>query len=56
MLDPTELDAAERRFQYLVQVESFTSEEKVLLENKIVKRSNRIALFFPFVGPSGLIR
>ena len=56
IIDPTELDEAERHLQYLVQGESFTSERKDLLENKHVKRSSRIAPFSPFVGPNGLIR
>ena len=56
IIDPTELDEAERHFQYLVQGESFTSERKDLLENKHVKRSSRIAPFSPFVGPNDLIR
>ena len=56
IIDPIELDEAERHLQYLVQGESFTSERKDLLENKHVKRSSRIAPFSPFVGPNGLIR
>ena len=55
-IGPTELDEAERHLQYLVQGESFNAEGKNLLENKPVKRSNRIAPFSPFIGPNRLIR
>ena len=54
--DPTELDEAERHLQYLVQGESFATERKVLLGNKSVKRSCRIAPHSPFISPNGLIR
>ena len=53
IIDPTELDEAEL---HLVQGESFNAERKDLLENKSVKRSSRIALFSPFIGPNILIR
>ena len=56
IIDHTELDEAERHFQYLVQGESFNAERKDLLENKPVKRSSRIAPFSPFIGPNRLIR
>ena len=56
IIDPTELDEAERHLQYLVQGESFKAERTDLLENKPVKRSNRIAVFSPFIGPNRLIR
>ena len=56
IIEPTELDEAERHLQYLVQGESFNAERKDLLENKPVKRSSRIASFSPFIGPSRLIR
>ena len=35
---------------------AFNAERKDLLENKPVKRSSRIAPFYPFVGPNRLIR
>ena len=54
-MDPAELDKAEHHIQYLFQGEPFSSERKDLLENKSVKRKNRIAQFYPFVGPIGLI-
>ena len=56
IIDPTELDEAERHLQYLVQGESFNAERKILLENKPVKRSSRIAPLSPFIGPNRLIR
>ena len=56
IIDPTELDEAERHLQYLVQGESFSAERKDLLESTSVKRSSRIAVFSPFVGPNRLIR
>ena len=56
IIDPTELDEAERHLQYLVQGESSNAERKDLLENKPVKRSSRIAAFSPFIGPNRLIR
>ena len=56
IIDPTELEEAERHLQYLVQGESFIAERKDLLENKPVKRSSRIAPFSPFIGPNRLIR
>ena len=54
--DPTELDEAERHLQYLVQGDSFEAERKDLLDNKLVKRSSRIAPHSPFISPNGLIR
>ena len=54
--DPVEFDEAERYLHYLVQEESFNTERKDLLDNKSVKKSNRIAQFTPFIGPHGLIR
>ena len=54
--NPTELDEAERRLQYLVQRETLNSEIKDLLENKSVERRSRIAPFSPFVGLNGLIQ
>ena len=54
--DPTELDEAERHLQFMVQGESFEAERKDLLDNKFVKRSNRIAPHSPFISPNGLIR
>ena len=56
IIDPTELDEAERHLQYLFQGESFNAERKDLLDNKPVKRSSRIAPFSPFIGPNRLIR
>ena len=56
IMDPTELDKAERHLQYLVHGESFNAERKDLLENKPVKRSSRIDPFSPFIGPNRLIR
>ena len=56
IIDPTELDEAERHIQHLVQGESFNAERKDLLENKPVKRSSRIAPFSPFFGPNRHIR
>ena len=50
IIDPTELDKAERHLQYLVQGESFNAERKDLLGNKSVKRSSCIAPFSPFLG------
>ena len=56
IIDTTELDEAGRHLQHLVQGDSFNAERKDLLENKPVKRSSRIAPFFPFIGPNRLIR
>ena len=56
IIDPRELDEAERHLQYLVQGKSFNAERKDLLENKPVKRSSRIAPFSAFIGPNRLIR
>ena len=53
--DPTDLEEAERHFQYLVQEESFNAERKDLLKNKPVKRSSRIAPFSQFIRPNRLI-
>ena len=55
IVDLVELDEAELDLQYLVQVESFITERKDLLDNKFVKRSSRIAQFTPFIGPHCLI-
>ena len=56
IIDPTELDEAERHLQYLVQGELINAERKDLLQNKPVKLSSRIAPFSPFIGPNRLIR
>ena len=56
IIDPTELDEAERHLQYLVQGDSFNVERKDLLEDKPVKRRSRIAPFSPFFGPKRLIQ
>ena len=56
IIDPTELDEAERHLQYPVQGESFNAERKDLLKNKPVKRSSRIAPLSPIIGPNRLIR
>ena len=47
IIDLTELDKAARHLQYLVLGESFVSERKDHLENRSVKRGNRIAPFSP---------
>ena len=49
-------DEAERHLHYVVQCESSNAERKYLLESKPVKRSSRIAQFFPFNEPDCLIR
>ena len=56
LVDPVELDEAERHLQYLVQGESFDIERKDLLDNESVKRSSGITQFTTFIGPHGLIR
>ena len=61
IIDPTELDEAERHFHYFVQRESFNAGRKDLLENKPVNgamrlRSSRIAPYSPFIGPNRLIQ
>ena len=56
IVDPVDLDEAERHLQYLVQGESFNTERRDLLDKKSVKRSSRIARFTPFIGPHGPIR
>ena len=56
IMDPKELDEAERHLQYIFQGESSNSEKKELLENRLVKRNSRIAPFCPFFGPKELIR
>ena len=56
IVDPVELDEAERHFQYFVQGESFITERKDLLDNKSVEKSSRIAQFTPFIGSHGLFR
>ena len=50
IIDPTELEEAERHLQYLVHGESFTAERKDLLKNKPGKWSSPIAPFSPFIG------
>ena len=56
IIDPTELDEAERHLQYIVPGETFNVERKDLHENNSVKRSSRIAPFSPFIAPNSLIR
>ena len=50
IVDPVEIDEAERHLHYLIQGESFKTEKKDLFDNKSVKRSSRIAQFTPFIG------
>ena len=54
--DPPKFDEAKRHLQYLVQGESFNAERKELFENKLLKRSSRIASFSPFIRPNCLFR
>ena len=54
--EPTELDAAERHLQYLVQGESFATKRKDLHDNNFVKRSSWIAPNSLFISPNRLIR
>ena len=49
------LGEAERRLQYLVQVESFETEREDLFHKKSGKQSSRIAPYSPFLSPNGLI-
>ena len=56
IIDPAELEEAERHPQYLVYGESFPSKKKISWKKISVKRSIRFASFSAFVGPNGLIR
>ena len=54
--DPTELDNAQQRLFYLVQLESFNTEKKCLLKSLPLSKSSKIVEFSPFIGPNGLLR
>ena len=54
--DPVGLDDAQQRLFHLVQLESFDTEKKCLLKSSPISKSSKIAEFFPFIGPNGLLR
>ena len=50
IIDPTELDEAERRLQYLVQGESFNAERKVSSETNPINGVAVLTRFLPLLG------
>ena len=54
--DPAELELAEQRLFYLVQLESFPIERKSLLNSTTISKKSKLSQFSPFIGPNGLIR
>ena len=54
--DPSELENAQTKLFYLVQLESFPIEKKLLLKNSPLSGSSKILQFSPFIGPKGLLR
>ena len=54
--NPDELRVAEAKLQFLMQLESFPVEQKLLFDGKQINKKSRIAPFSPFIGPNALIR
>ena len=54
--NPDELRVAEAKLQFLIQLESFPVEQKLLFDGKQINKKSRIAPFSPFIGPNALIR
>ena len=54
--DPAELEIAEQKLFYLVQVEYFSSEKKALLKCLPISKPSVIKDSTPFIGPNGLPR
>ena len=54
--DPAELEFAEQKLFYLVQLESFSSEKKALLKCLLISKPSVLKYFTPFIGPNGLLR
>ena len=56
IVDPEELNAAERKLQLIIQSESFPLEQKQLAQEKQINKKSRIAVYSPFIGTGGLLR
>ena len=54
--DPSELENAQTKLFYLVQLESFPIEKKLLLKNCQLSGTSKLLQFSPFIGPKGLLR
>ena len=54
--DPDELQNAETKLLYLVQQESFPTENRSLLKKSQLNSTSKILQFSPFIGPQGLLR
>ena len=54
--DPSELENAQTKLFYLVQLESFPIEKKLLLKNSPLSGTSKLLQFSPFIGPKGLLR
>ena len=49
--DPNELENAQTKLFYLVQLESFPIEKKLLIKNSPLSGSSKLSQFSPFIGP-----
>ena len=54
IIDPTELDIAEKELIHLAQMEFFPVELKTLATGKPIKNSSKTATYSPFIGPAGI--
>ena len=52
----SELEIDEAKLLQLSQIDSFPAEIKLLDSDKSLRTSSRIAVYFPFIGPNGLLR
>ena len=56
IVDPEELNDAERKLQLITQSESFPLERQQLAQEKQINKKSRIAVYSPFIGTGGLLR
>ena len=54
--DPSELENAQTKPFYPVQLESFPIEKKLLLKNSTLGGSSKLLPFSSFIGPKGLLQ
>ena len=55
-MDPIELENAEQRLFFLTEAETFHVEKSNLLKSTPLSKTSKLAQFFPFIGPNGLLR
>ena len=56
IVDPEELNAAERKLQLVIQSESFPLERQQFAQEKQINKKSHIAVYLPFIGTGGLLR